>query len=98
MPIVYGMNHASARLTVRAFSVAERVRTETEIARRPVAIAYAAVCLARDIFGDLVERTVMIVGAGKMARLAAEHLIGNGFRSILEANRSFQRADELARA
>src|SRR5213594_701389 len=81
----------------RAFSVAKRVRTETGIARHPVSIAYAAVGLARDIFGDLVERTVMIVGAGKMARLAAEHLIGNGVRSILVANRSFQRADELAR-
>src|SRR2546426_11182580 len=81
----------------RAFSGAQRLRTRTRIAPHPVSIAYAAVGLARDIFGDLVERTVMIVGAGKMARLAAEHLIGNGVRSILVANRSFQRADELAR-
>jgi len=62
-----------------------------------VSIAYAAVGLAKDIFGDLVQRTVMIVGAGKMARLAAEHLIGNGVRSILVANRSYRRADEMAR-
>jgi len=81
----------------RAFSVAKRVRTDTGIARRPVSIAYAAVGLAKDIFGDLVQRTVMIVGAGKMARLAAEHLIGNGVRSILVANRSYRRADEMAR-
>src|SRR5262245_5286029 len=81
----------------RAFSVAKRVRTETGIARHPVSIAYAAVGLARDIFGNLADRTVMIVGAGKMARLAAEHLIGNGVSSILVANRSYQHADDLAR-
>lgn len=81
----------------RAFSVAKRVRTETGIARHPVSIAYAAVGLARDIFGDLADRTVMILGAGKMARLAAEHLIGNGVISILVANRSYQHADDLAR-
>ncbi len=81
----------------RSFSVAKRVRTETGIARHPVSIAYAAVGLARDIFGELNERTVMIVGAGKMARLAARHLIGNGVQSVLVANRSYQRADELAR-
>src|SRR5437867_11588490 len=62
----------------RAFTVAKRVRTETGIARHPVSIAYAAVGLARDIFGDLEERTAMIVGAGKMARLAAQHLAGSG--------------------
>jgi len=81
----------------RAFTVAKRVRTETGIARHPVSIAYAAVGLARDIFGDLEERTAMIVGAGKMARLAAQHLVGSGVRSILVANRSYQRADDLAR-
>jgi glutamyl-tRNA reductase len=81
----------------RAFTVAKRVRTETGIARHPVSIAYAAVGLARDIFGDLAQRTVMIVGAGKMARLAAQHLAGSGAQSILVANRSYQRADELAR-
>ena len=81
----------------RAFTVAKRVRTETGIARHPVSIAYAAVGLARDIFGDLAQRTVMIVGAGKMARLAAQHLAGSGVRSVLVANRSYQRADELAR-
>ncbi len=81
----------------RAFTVAKRVRTETGIARHPVSIAYAAVGLARDIFGALDDRTAMIVGAGKMARLAAQHLVGNGVQSVLVANRSYQRADELAR-
>src|SRR5258706_2110667 len=82
----------------RAFSVAKRVRSETGITRHPVSIAYAAVGLARDIFGDLQERTVMLVGAGKMARLAAQHLVGQGVTSVLVSNRSFQGADELARS
>lgn len=81
----------------RAFTAAKRVRTDTGIARNPVSIAYAAVSLARDIFGDLNDNAVLIVGAGKMARLAAQHLIGNGVRSVVVANRSYQRADELAR-
>jgi len=84
-------------LLKRAFSVAKRVRSETGIARQPVSLAYAAVGRARDIFGDLDTRSAMIVGAGKMARLAAQHLAGQGVRSILVANRSYQRADELAR-
>src|SRR3989442_7187221 len=81
----------------RAFVVAKRVRSETGIARNPVSIARAAVGLARDIFGGLEDRTVLIVGAGKMARLAARHLIDQGVRTVVVANRSFQRADELAR-
>lgn len=81
----------------RAFAAAKKVRTETGIARNPVSIAYAAVSLARDIFGNLNDNAVLIVGAGKMARLAAQHLIGNGVRSVVVANRSYQRADELAK-
>jgi glutamyl-tRNA reductase len=81
----------------RAFSAAKRVRTETGIARNPVSIACAAVSLARDIFGDLHDNTVLIVGAGKMARLAALHLKHDGVRSVVVVNRSFQNADDLAR-
>ena len=81
----------------RAIMVARKVRNETGIGRNPVSIAYAAAGLARDIFGGFEDTTVLIVGAGKMARLAAQHLIGHGVRTVLVANRSFQRADELAR-
>ena len=81
----------------RAFMVAKKVRSETGISRNPVSIAYAAVGLARDIFGGLEDKMVLIVGAGKMARLAAQHLIGHGVRRVAVANRSFQNADELAR-
>jgi len=81
----------------RAFSAAKKVRTETGIARNPVSIACAAVSLARDIFGDLHDNTVLVVGAGKMARLAAQQLKSDGVRSVVVANRSFQNADDLAR-
>src|SRR6185503_7253231 len=81
----------------RAFSAAKKVRTETGIARNPVSIACAAVSLARDIFGDLDDNSVLVVGAGKMARLAAQQLKSEGVRAVAVANRSFQHADELAR-
>src|SRR5262249_7753771 len=62
----------------RAFSVAKRVRSETGIGQMAVSISYAAVELARKIFGSLSGRTVMIVGAGKMSELAARHLRQSG--------------------
>ncbi|HXE14848.1 MAG TPA: glutamyl-tRNA reductase [Bryobacteraceae bacterium] len=80
----------------RAFSVAKRVRTETEIGQSAVSVGYAAVELAREIFGSLQRRRVMIIGAGKMSEAAARHLQGAGARDILIANRTQTRADELA--
>lgn len=84
-------------LLQRAFGVAKRVRASTQIARNPVSISFAAVDLASRIFGSLVGRTVMILGAGKMADLAARHLIGGGARSVYVASRTFHRAQDLAR-
>jgi glutamyl-tRNA reductase len=84
-------------LLQRAFSVAKRVRTETGIARAPASIAHAAAARAREIFGDLSRSAVLVVGAGKMARLAAQHLIAGGAASIRVVNRSYQRAADLAR-
>ncbi len=83
-------------LMQRSFSVAKKVRTETGIARHPVSIAHAAAGLARDIFGDLRDKAILVLGAGKMARLAAQHLIGGGVRSVVVANRSYQRGADLA--
>jgi glutamyl-tRNA reductase len=83
-------------LLQRSFAVAKKVRSETGVARHPVSIAHAAAALARDIFGDLKDNVVMIVGAGKMAHLAARHLIGGGVREVLVANRSYRGAVELA--
>ena len=84
------------RLMKKAISVAKRIRTETKIAESAVSISFAAVELARKIFGDLDGKTVMLAGAGEMAELAAKHLVNNGVKTILVANRTFERAEELA--
>jgi glutamyl-tRNA reductase len=80
----------------RAFSVAKRVRTETGIGQMAVSVSYAAVELARKIFGSLTGRTVMLVGSGKMSELAARHLHRSGCSHILVTNRTHSRAVEMA--
>ena len=80
----------------RAFGVAKRVRNETGIGRNAVSISYAAVELARQIFGDLKGKTVLIVGAGKMSELAARHLHRSGCERIYVTNRTRSRAAEMA--
>lgn len=84
------------RVLHKAFSVAKRVRTETGIAAHAVSVSYAAVELARKIFGELEGKTVLLVGAGEMGELAAKHLQKNGAAEILVANRTWERAVELA--
>jgi glutamyl-tRNA reductase len=85
------------RLLHKAFSVAKRVRTETKIGSSAVSVSYAAVRLARKIFDDLRDKKAMLVGAGEMAELAAEHLRSHGVEQIVVANRTLDRALELAR-
>ena len=77
--------------------MAKRVRTETRIGASAVSISYAAVEMARKIFGDLAGKKVMLVGAGEMAELAAQHLVGQGVAGVIVANRTLQRAVNLAR-
>jgi glutamyl-tRNA reductase len=84
------------RLLQTTFTVAKRVRTETQIGTTSVSIASVAVELAKKIFGSLQGKTVLLVGAGKMSELAARHLIQQGAASILIANRTFERAVHLA--
>ncbi len=81
----------------RAFNVAKRVRTETGIASHAVSVSFAAVELARKIFADLKDRSVLLVGAGEMGELAARHLISHGVERVLVANRTYERAVEMAR-
>jgi len=83
-------------LLTRAFNVAKRVRSETEIGANAVSVSYAAVELARDIFGTLDEKKVLIVGAGKMSELAARHLRRSGATHIYVTNRTHERAVEMA--
>ncbi len=85
------------RLLHKAFSVAKRVRTETAVASSAVSISYAAVELAKRIFGEMSQYKAMLVGAGEMAELAATHLLNSGIREIMVANRTFERGLQLAR-
>ncbi|MBW1704740.1 MAG: glutamyl-tRNA reductase [Deltaproteobacteria bacterium] len=84
------------RLMHRAFHVAKRVRTETEICEAAVSISYAAIELAKKIFHVLEGKKVLLIGAGEMAELAAKHLMAQGVSSMVVANRTFERAVEVA--
>jgi glutamyl-tRNA reductase len=76
--------------------VAKKVRTETGIGEHAVSVPYAAVELAKKIFGDLSGLQVLLIGAGDMGELTAEHLHAQNVRQVFVANRSFERAVELA--
>lgn len=84
------------KLMQRTFTVAKRVRNETEIGSSPVSIASVAVELAQKIFGSLEGKNVLLVGAGKMSELAARHLMEQGAGTVFVANRTPQRAEDLA--
>src|SRR5262245_8279125 len=83
-------------LLSRAFAVAKRVRSETAIGSSTVSIASVAVELAEKIFGSLENKTVFLLGAGKMAELAARHLMARGAGKVMICNRTYERAVELA--
>ncbi len=85
-------------LLQRAFSVAKKVRTETQIGNSTVSVASVAAELARKIFGSLAGKTVLMVGAGKMSELTARHLIQQGATMLLVANRTESRAQAVADA
>lgn len=80
----------------RAFNVAKRVRSETEIGHNAVSVSYVAIELARQIFGHLSDKRVLLVGAGKMSELAARHLKRGGCGRITVTNRTRERAQEMA--
>jgi glutamyl-tRNA reductase len=84
------------KLLHKSFTVAKRVRSETGIGSSAVSISYAAVQLAKKIFGSLQDKKVLLVGAGEMAELAAEHLVGQGVDQVVVANRTLSRAVDLA--
>lgn len=85
------------RLFHKAFSVAKRVRTETRIGSSAVSVSYAAVEMAKKIFGELDGRRAMLIGAGEMGELAAKHLLNNGIYRLLIANRTYERAVQMAK-
>lgn len=84
------------QLFEQSFSVAKKIRNETSIAEKAISISYVAVELAKKIFDDLKEKTVLLVGAGEMSELAARHLQASGVKSILVSSRTLERAEKLA--
>lgn len=84
------------RLFQHTFLVAKQVRTDTAIGASPVSVAFAAVSLAKQIFGDLGKQTALLIGAGETIELAARHLHDNGVGRIVVANRTVERAHSLA--
>jgi glutamyl-tRNA reductase len=93
-------HHATGPLTNRlfhsAFAVGKRVRTETGLGEGAVSVSSAAIALAKRIFGDLRERSVLILGAGEMARLTGIHLQAQQVRQLAIAGRTQQAAEALA--
>ncbi|MDN3609383.1 glutamyl-tRNA reductase [Vibrio ostreicida] len=87
---------AMDKLFQKTFSVAKRVRTETDIGGNAVSVAYAACTLARHIFESLKDSTVLLVGAGETIELVAKHLAGSGCNKMIVANRTRERALALA--
>ncbi len=85
------------KLYHKAFQVAKRIRTETKIGESAVSVSFAAVELARKIFGTLEGKSVMLLGAGEMAELAAKHLVNSGVKELLVANRTYERAVEFVK-
>lgn len=87
---------AIEKLFQKAFSVAKRVRTQTDIGGNAVSVAYAACTLAKHIFESLADSTVLLVGAGETIELVAKHLSSNGCQNMIVANRTKERAQLLA--
>ncbi|MGM7702210.1 glutamyl-tRNA reductase [Pseudalkalibacillus sp. Hm43] len=80
----------------KAITLAKRAHSETDIGENAVSVSYAAVELAKKIFGGLERKNVLIIGAGKMGELTAKHLSSNGAEEIRVLNRTYSKAQELA--
>lgn len=91
-----GVEKVLDRLFQHAFATGKRIRSKTRIGDHPVSVAYTTVMLAKQIFGDLASKTVILVGAGEMVELCGRHLHDKGLSSLIIANRSIERAAELA--
>lgn len=91
------VGHILGRLFQHSFAVAKQVRTDTAIGSSPVSVAFAAVRLAQQIFGELGHFTALMVGAGETIELASRHLKSNGLQRLIIANRTIESAHRLAR-
>jgi len=93
-----GLTGTLKEIVSQALAVAKRVRRETALGSAAVSVSYAAVELAKKIFGSLEHKTIFIIGAGKMSELAARHLLRAGAGAIYVTNRTYERAVQLASA
>ncbi len=93
-----GLNGSLKEIVSQALAVGRRVRRETALGSAAVSVSYAAVELAKKIFGSLEGRTIFVIGAGKMSELAAKHLLSSGASAIYVTNRTYERAVQLAAA
>ena len=85
------------RLFQHSFRVAKEIRSNTEIGNHPVSIAFATVRLGQQIFGNLTDRTALLIGAGETIELTARHLHDKGLHRMIIANRTLERSRQLAR-
>lgn len=90
------ISQSLSRLFEKGFSVAKRVRTDTAIGQSSVSVAAAAVVLAKQLFGELNQSNVLMIGAGRTGELASKHLRQAGVGELMIANRSFEAAESLA--
>jgi len=91
-----GLGRVLNRLFQHSFNAAKSIRTNSGISDHTVSVAYTAVVLARQIFGDLTTKTVVLVGAGDMIQLCGRYLRDHGIANLLIVNRSLAKAEELA--
>ena len=84
------------RLFQQGFAVAKRVRTDTRVGAHPVSVAFAAVRLAQNVFAELDQASVLLIGAGDTIELAARHLVDSKVKRLLVANRTLEHAQSLA--
>lgn len=91
------INPQFERLFQKTFAVAKEIRTETDIGANAVSVAFAAVSLAKQIFGKLEKVRVLLIGAGETIELVARHLTEQGATQLSVANRTYERAETLAK-
>ena len=84
------------KLFQHVFKIAKKVRTDTNIGSSPVSVAYCAVKLSEKIFTNLSSQTVLLIGAGEMIELSAQHLSKRGVRKMIFANRTIENAQPIA--
>ena len=91
------IGHQLNRLFQHSFHVAKEIRSNTAIGNHPVSIAYAAVKLAQQIFGDLQNKTALLIGAGETIELVIKHFHESNLRRMIIANRTLERSQKLAK-